>query len=252
MEKFKEYNIKLEKSDEKGMINGNAMLYYLGKAKKAICEINLSENGFGSGFLCKIPYTENNNLFIPVLITCNHVLSKDLIKKNDFKIIIDGETKILSLNKRKIWTDENLDFTCIEIKEKDDKINTFFNLDDDVFNINSFNECFLKQKVFIFAINNFENGRQLAFSNGIIISNINEGKFAYTCNSYPGCSGGCIVNQYNNNIIGIHKGELDKENKKGEKMQDEKIINVGIFIGDVIKCIKESKNSLLSIVNQYK
>ena len=252
MEKFQQYNIKLEKSDKKGMINGNAMFYYLGKAKKAICEINLSQNGFGSGFFCKIPYTENNNLFIPVLITCNHVLSRDLIKKNDFKIIIDGETKILSLNKRKIWIDEKLDFTCIEIKEKEDKINTFYSLDDDVFNINSFNECFLKQKVYIFAINNFENGRQLAFSNGEIISNIYEGLFAYTCNTYPGCSGGCIVNQYNNSIIGIHKGELKKGNKNGTKIQDEKIINVGIFIGDVIKCIKESKNSLLSIVNKYK
>ena len=45
------------------------------EAKKAICIIHLSK-GFGSGFLCKIPYTENNNILLPVLITNNHVLSK--------------------------------------------------------------------------------------------------------------------------------------------------------------------------------
>ena len=75
MEKFDGYNIKLEKADEKGMLNLNAIINFSSKAKKSICEIKLP-NGFGSGFFCKIPYTENDNLLLDVLITNNHVFFK--------------------------------------------------------------------------------------------------------------------------------------------------------------------------------
>ena len=228
--------IKFQKSDAKGMIDGDAMMYYLQKAKKAICEINLP-NGYGSGFFCKIPYTEDNNQLIPALITCNHVLSKDLIKTNNINIILNGQTKTLSLNQRKIWTDEIIDFTCIEIKEKEDNIYTFINLDDNVFT----NELYLNQNVIIYGINNNKIGSKLVFSNGII--NKSYGcNFEYTCNTYPGCSGGCIVNQYNNCAIGIHKGEIKRRGNKN-------VVNVGIFIRDIIKYIKENKNAFLSNVN---
>ena len=235
MDTFQGYNIKLEKSDEKGMVDGNSMIYFLQKAKSSTCEINLPK-GFGSGFFCKIPYTEDNNHLIPVLITCNHVLSKDLIKKNNINLILDGQTKTISLNQRKIWNDEKIDFTCIEIKEKEDNIYTFFNLDDNVFT----NEYYLNQNVFIYAINNTKNGRNLVFSNGKI-KNSKNSNFAYTCNTYAGCSGGCIVNQYNNCVIGIHKGEIKTGNKNAVK--------AGIFIKDVIKYIKEHKITTLSKVN---
>jgi len=221
------YNTKPQGSDKKGMIDGISMIYYLQKAKNAICEIELIK-GFGSGFFCKIPYTEDNNHLIPVLITCNHVLSKDLIKKSNINIIIDGQAKTISLNQRKIWTDEKIDFTCIEIKENEDSIDNFFYLDDNVLKKNYFNECYLNQKVIIYGIN-FKNSNKFAFSNGIIKSN-NDVNFIYTCNTFPGCSGGCIVNQNNNCVIGIHKGEIKTKNK-----------NVGIFIGDIVKYIKEHK-----------
>ena len=230
--------IKLEKSDEKDMVDGSSMIFYLQKAKNAICEIKLIK-GFGSGFFCKIPFTEDNNHLIPVLITCNHVLSKDLIEKNNINIIIDGQAKTISLNQRKIWTDEKIDFTCIEIKEKEDSIDNFFYLDDNVLKNNHFNECYLNQNVIIYGIN-FKNGNKFAFSNGIIKS-IKVNYFIYTCNTFPGCSGGCITNQYNNCIIGVHKGKIEDENKNA--------VNAGIFIGDIVKYIKENKNILSSNVN---
>ena len=181
MSKFEGYNIKLEKSDEKGMINGYAIINFVQKAINAVCEICLS-NGFGSGFFCKIPYTQNNNLLLPVLITNNHVLSsKDL--KNDIKIKINGETKILALKDRKTWTNKEMDFTCIEIKEEDN-IHTFYNLDDKVLDKNYSNDCYLNQNVFIFAIN--KNDEQIGFSNGVIKKN-KDSLFAHTCNSFPGC-----------------------------------------------------------------
>ena len=227
--KFCGFNVKLEKSDEKGMLNVNALLDYLPKAKKAVCEIELS-NGFGSGFFCKIPFTENNNFLLPVLITCNHVLPRDLLKSKDYiKIIIDGKSRIISLKERKYWTHEKMDFTCIEIKEKYDDIHTFFNLDDNALCRTISNDDYLNKKVIVFGINQY--GKEVGFSNGTIVKNENC-FFAYTCNTYPGCSGGCIVNQYNNCIIGIHRGEI--ENKK------KNILNQGIYLRNIIEIIKSS------------
>ena len=240
MESFEGYNIKLENSDEKGMLNGKAIMEYLPKAMEAVCEINLSK-GFGSGFFCKIPYTENNNLLLPVLITNNHVLSRELINSNnDIKITINGKNKNIPLKQRKIWTNEKMDFTCIEIKEKEDNIDTFYNLDDNILKNNSSNEYYLNKNVIIFAIN--KEDKQIGFSNGLIKKCI-DCFFAYTCNTYPGCSGGCIVNQSNNSVIGIHRGEIDTKNKNA--------VNQGIFISNVIKYIKKSQGNLLSKVNYY-
>ena len=235
MSKIAGYNIKLEKSDEKGMINGYAIINFVQKAINAVCEICLS-NGFGSGFFCKIPFTQNNNLLLPVLLTNNHVLSSNDLK-NDIKIKINGETKILALKDRKTWTNQEMDFTCIEIKEEEDNIHTFYNLDDKVLDKNYSNDCYLNQNVFIFAIN--KNDKQIGFSNGVIKKN-QDSFFAHTCNSFPGCSGGCIVNQFNNNVIGIHRGEIETGN--------EKIVNLGIYINNVINRIKQSKENIMQKV----
>lgn len=221
------------------MLDAKVIMDYLPKAIKAICKINLSP-GFGSGFFCRIPFTENNNnLFLPALITNNHVISADFINsKNDIQIEINGETKQISLKERKIWTDEKMDFTCIQIK-KEDNIHTFYNLDDNALEENDSNDYYLKKNVLIFAIN--KNNMNVGFSNGLIKHN-NNGFFFYTCNTYPGCSGGCVVNGYNNSVIGIHRGEC--------KIEENKYINQGIYIWNVIKYIKDSKESLLLSVIQ--
>ena len=68
MSKLAGYNFKLEASDEKGMINGIAMIDYLQKAKNAVCQICVSDKKYGSGFFCKIPFPDLNNK-LPALIT---------------------------------------------------------------------------------------------------------------------------------------------------------------------------------------
>ena len=240
MENFEGYNIKLENSDEKGMINGKEIIAFVNKAMEAVCEINLPK-GFGSGFFCKIPYTENNNHLLPVLVTNNHVLSRDLINSNnDIKITLNGKNKTIPLKQRKIWTDEKMDFTCIEIKEKEDNIDTFYNLDDNILKNNLSNEYYLNKNVLIFAIN--KENKQIGFSNGLI-KRCKDNFFDYTCNTYEGCSGGCIVNQSNNSVIGIHRGGIDTNNKNE--------VNEGIFISNVIKYIKKSEGNLISNVNYY-
>ena len=219
-------NIKPEFSDGKGMIDASTIIEFSQKAIKAVFEIKLLE-GFGSGYFCKIPYTENDNLLLPVLITNHHVLSKELLEsQNDIEIIIDGVTKILPLKQRKIWNDKDIDFTCIEIKEQEDNIHTFYNLDDNVLDHNSDNSFYLNKKVIIFGIN--QDGKKVGFSNGIIVQN-SGCFFFYTCNTCPGCSGGAIVNQTNNCVIGVHIGEYPEKEKK---------LNIGLYIRNVIERIK--------------
>ena len=177
---------------------------------------------------------------MPVLITNNHVLSEDDLE-NDIIIKINDEKKIISLKDRKKWTNKELDFTCIEIKEEKDNIHTFFNLDDKVLDKNYSNDCYLNQKVIIFAIN-MNDGQQVGFSNGVIKKNINS-FFAYTCNTYPGCSGGCIVNQINNNVIGIHRASIGTSYSNP--------VNEGIYIYNVINSIKLSKENISKKVKKY-
>lgn len=49
METFDGFNINLESSDDKGMLDAKAMIEFSQKAIKAVFEIKLSK-GFGSGF----------------------------------------------------------------------------------------------------------------------------------------------------------------------------------------------------------
>ena len=95
MTKVGNYEIKLEKADDKGMLDLELIKHFIQKAEKAICKI-LIPNSYGSGFFCKIPYTENINLLLPVLITCNHVLSKDIIEsKNNIELIFNDGKKMI-------------------------------------------------------------------------------------------------------------------------------------------------------------
>ena len=233
MEITQRYNIKLKQSNEQGMFNTNILMNFLYKVIKSICEINVS-TGDCSGFFCKIPYTENNNLLLPVLITNNHIFSTNypFIEKKYIKIIIDGKFKTLSLKNRKGWINKEMGFMCIEIREKEDDIHNFLNLDDIVLENNFSNDCYLNKKVLIFDI---KVTKKASFSNGFI-KNCKDCFFEYTCDTFKRISGGPIVNETNNCVIGIDKGEIVNEDKK--------VVNQGIFIKNVIKIIKKNENKV--------
>ena len=87
-------------------------------------ENNQTIDGFGTGFFCEI--NDNNIPFKKVLFTNNHILNKNSIKINK-EIIFEncGETKIIKITKnRRAFTNEELDYTCIEIFDTDN-INNF-------------------------------------------------------------------------------------------------------------------------------
>ena len=59
---------------------------------KNICRIKINSI-HGTGFFCKIPFPDNNNM-IQVLITNNHIINEDILNKNkNIKIEIKEEKK---------------------------------------------------------------------------------------------------------------------------------------------------------------
>ena len=163
-----------------------------------------------------------------LLITNNHVYPKSSEITDTFiDITINGNFNRIYLEGRGKWTNSDMDFTCIEMKKEDD-IKNAFSLDEDILKSNYSNKNYLKRNVTVFALNKNDNFK-LYYSYGYIKKS-KEWKFIHSCNTYPGCSGGCIVIENTNRVIGIHRG--------GHKEKD---FNFGIFIKDVIDYIKKKK-----------
>ena len=223
----------LESANSRGVSYDKIISQFIEKSSNSTCKI-INEEGYGSGFFCRIPYTEDGNSYLNVLLTCQHVLKKDVVfsKDRDIKIIINDVEKIITLRKaRKKWSDKNLDYSCIEIKEKDNLDNDYYQLDDLIFKKDYANDLFLKKNynnITIFAI---MKGGERGNDNGNIIK-IEENNFIHNCNTYEGCSGGVIVNKNKNSVIGMHRGSF--KNSKNEEVQ-----NSGIFIKDIIDDIKK-------------
>ena len=69
--------------------------------------------GSGSGFFCKINFENFSKIF---LFTNNHILNENLIKPNsEIQIKYKNEIKVIKMNNRFSCTNEELDYTCIEI-----------------------------------------------------------------------------------------------------------------------------------------
>ena len=86
--------------------------------------------GKGTGFFCEL---ELQNYTMNVLLTCNHVLTKNLIKNNSTITFKHQDTiKNLNINeKRFVCTNEELDYTCIQILNED-KLDDYFQIDTNI------------------------------------------------------------------------------------------------------------------------
>ena len=214
--------------DEKGFMDDETTLEYILKAQKSTCcIINTKNNKRGSGFFCKIPYTADENILLNVLITCEHVLPKEIIfSDEDIKLIVNNKEKIISLKKkRKRWSDKDMDYSCVEILNEDN-IEDYYRLDD-IFNKNYTYDKYINKNIVIFSIMNKKRGHDDG-----VIKIIDKFLFVHNCNTLPGSSGGVIINKNNGLVIGLHKGEY-----KGK--------NVGIFIRHIIRQIILNRNTKL-------
>ena len=86
--------------------------------------------GQGTGFFCELQLQNNT---MKVLLTCNHVLTENLIKNNStIKFKHQDTIKNLKINeKRFVCTNEELDYTCIEILYEDN-LHDYFKIDTNI------------------------------------------------------------------------------------------------------------------------
>ena len=199
----------------------------------------IMNNGLGNGFFCKL-----NHSYIPfkkALFTNNHILNEKSIQTGK-KIKLKYQQKVITLDiteKRNAFTDEKLDYTCVEIFDEDG-INNFFEID-----INDFkNKKLLKnQEIFILQYNN---NRLLAFSSGKILY-IGDNKIIHSCVTVDGSSGSPLIRRNRNQlnfVVGIHVGTI----------RDHKFPNIAIPFDNILedlklKIIKSSKIKIIAHIN---
>ena len=74
--------------------------------EKSVCRIRLKDGICSTGFFCKIPFPDKNNM-LKVLITNNHVINEDRLKKDEeiyINIKEQNYAKKLKLNHRIKYT----------------------------------------------------------------------------------------------------------------------------------------------------
>ena len=132
-----------------------------------------SNQGTGSGFFCMI--NDPNIDFKYALFTNNHVLDKESIKIGErISLEYKSEKKNFLLDEnRKVFTNEELDYTCIEIK-KEDNFKDFFLIDENILNDNGYN--YENQDILILQ---FPKGGEISFSEGKILE-LNKNNILYT------------------------------------------------------------------------
>ena len=191
----------------------------LKKGENAMVKIKYIEvKGTGFFFKQNIPSIKFNNKYF--LMTNNHVLNQDFLNNNTLlEIEYKNNQKIIPLNNRIKYTNEELDFTIIEILPTDDffsEIKFFFTIDNNIMSNNSESK-YLKKDICIFQ---YPNGEELSFDKGEIKS-INDYQIKHLVSTEPGSSGSPILLLNDFTIIGIHQaGKKNKEDNKGIFMKN--------------------------------
>ena len=231
---------------------------------KVLCRIEAYVDGQkrnGTGFFLEID-KKYNLPFKKALFTCYHVLPEKYFNQNNFleikynktikKIDIEDcqlffeETDlkkfIANKGKRKIISNKEYDYTCIELLDTD---NIF-----DSSNIQLFQTFYNYESISKeIAILHYPKGEDLSFSLGQIIKYDNNlPYFLHTASTEKGSSGAPIINRNQiNKIIGIHFGGT--KNRKA---------NMAYPIGEILKNIRKNiynKNALrnkILTLNEHK
>ena len=95
------------------------------KKISATCKIISENESSGTGFFCELKI---NNKLMKMLFTNNHVLNKF-----NSNVVIEHNKKIKEINikNRFICTNEDLDYTCMEILDSDN-FNNYFKVDKNI------------------------------------------------------------------------------------------------------------------------
>jgi len=233
-------------------ITKNEILNLL-KMEQSMCRIEYktiknekSQNGHGTGFFCEIER-------FPIkyaLFTNNHILDKSNLEIGNIIKFKYFESKLLSYSNniveksikltsnRKIFTNEELDYTCIEIFESDG-INNFFKIEPYILSNQSKNcKIFKENDIFVLQ---FLNENEISFSDGNIIE-IKDNIILHGASTINGSSGSPIIKRDKNNnyIIGLHIGFYGKTTKDKNKI----LSNIGRTFDSILANIKDQINEI--------
>ena len=160
----------------------------------------------GSGFF--LEYSDDFIPFRKSLITSYSILNEEYLKENkSIKIIYKNEEKILEMKKdRKVISNKELGYTCIEIFKEDD-FEDMLEIDDDIFNKER--NYFNNKEIFIAQYSQNDN---LTVSSGKILSS-EENKMTHNCPVAEDSLGLPLLSRESYLVvIGMQRG-YDEENK---------------------------------------
>ena len=217
-----------------------------------VCRIGIfigNDMGYATGFFCKV-------IAMKFLMTCNHVINEEYIKKNkgiNLSINDDKEPIRIDLGiQREIYCNEEYDTTFIELKEED-KIKNYLEIDDNMFKDDL--SYYDYKSIYIL---HYSKAEEVYVSYGILKNpDIKKNKFMHSCFSEEGSSGSPILNLKNNKVIGIHIKHQRYQNNIGTFLKYP--LNLNDFRNKRYKIIKElgkggfgKVNQILSILdNEY-
>ena len=222
------------------------------RKEQSMCKITFEKeengrlkSGNGSGFFCEIGgdfpikyalFTNNHilnesNLEIGKTIKFKYFESKVLSNSNNIV-----EKEIILTSNRKTITNEELDYTCVEIFQSDG-ITKFFKIEPYIIsNQSNKSEIFKKSDIFILQ---FLKENEISFSDGKIM-HINKNTIYHRASTEEGSSGSPIIKRDENNnenyVIGLH----NKTAKVGNKV----LYNLGTTFDSILDNIKEQINEI--------
>ena len=212
----------------------------------------------GTGFFTKIPYKSE---LLPVLITNNHVINKEDIKSNKIISLYINNDKIIKEikidNNRLRYTNEKLDITIIEIKEKDNLNNKYLELDDNIINYFKLNEnepgfinnIYKNESIYII---NYPEDKDIVVSYGQP-PHINNTEIQHKCSTKEGSSGSPILLINNQKLIGIHYGCSNNYEYNKGRLLIYSIIELNKIKNNILIINKEGKEEEINnyIISEY-
>ena len=184
----------------------------------------------GSGFFLLI---EDESIpFRKCLITNNHILNKDDINENcEIKMEYLNKPKTIKIiSNRLVFTNEELDYTCIELLEEDN-FKQFFNINKDILEKGA--NIFKDHDIFILQ---YPGGGPLSFSSGKIIE-INGNIMKHNSSTHGGSSGSPIICRKDLLVLGLHFGSWKN---KYEQADHNESVPINLVLNDIKKIINSN------------
>ena len=227
----------MEEKIEEGLIKGEIdsipiekIEKILEQMKKCICKIITGKKN-GTGFFCKIFY---RNKLTPVLMTNYHLIDDHYIEHEEqINIYLNGHLKIIKINKEsRLYSSKENKFDLMIIKLKEDEVNNYLEIDEDIFIDNS-EKFYENNSIYIL---HYPKGNNVSVSFGYGIQKENDYDIRHLCSTDFCSSGSPILSLSSHKIIGIHKGCIKKKGNNA--------FNIGSYLKDSLNQLNNNKSVL--------